>query len=376
MNTVLTFLLLLKLCVDKISQLDVLAMSDYNSKIEELKKALMHTSNLRQLGNTARKKYKTYGLDPSSRSVKYKPAKIIECTQNVVEIRKLINDWRKLEKAKKASLDRMEHERWALETQYSRLLGEEARSELHESFQLEPGFRFKANGDIKKPKQSEITRVVDYIKNWNSAKRNMKQDIMITDTPMECQVKSFTNTSNSDPILGVASENSKAYLGSHSTNKDINKTEGRPTKDSDTILGTVNVTKAIEETEKVLNEIYEGKEMKEFKAKHSGTKASNAYLRAMSKQNQYSGGPNAVTLHCEMNKALTTKDSENVTSGIKRESCHKRRGFKTNCPACEFKLSGRKGDFIEKKMEQLQKPLKKWQSVSLNPSVGMCYRFL
>ena len=349
-------------------------MSDYNSKIEELKKALMHTSNLRQLSNNARKKYKTYGLDSSSRSVKYKPAKIIECTQNVVEIRKLINDWRKLEKAKKASLNRMEHERWALETQYSKLLGEEAQSELHESFLLEPGFRFKANGDIKKPKQSEITRVVDYIKNWSATKRNIKKG-MITDTPMECQGKSCTNTS-SDPILGVASENSKAYLGSHSTNKDINKTEGIPTKDSDTILGTVNVTKAIEETEKVLNEIYEGKEIKELKARSSGTKASSAYLRAMSKQNQYSGGPNAVKLHCEMNKALTMKDSKNATGGVKRESCHKRRGFKTNCPACEFKLSGHKDDFTEKKMEQLKKPLKKWQSVSLNPSAGMCCHFL
>ena len=343
-------------------------MSDYNKKIEELKKAVLHASNFRKIGrsNTKRRTYQTYGLDPSSRSVKYQPAKIIECTQNVVELRKLINDWCKIEKEKKAILNRMEHERWALETQYSQILGEDPQSDLQASFHLEPGFRFKANGDIKKPKDIEITNVVEYIKNWQAIKKNLKKGL-IPDTTMECLGRNFENI---DPILGVACENSKPYFGSQTTNKDLNKSAAeRPTRDSDTILGRVNVTKAIEETEKALIEIYEDKEMKELKAQNSGTKTSNAYLRAMSKENQYSGGPDAVKRHCEMAKAWAEKDLDN--GGIKQDSCHKRRGFRTNCSACEFKLSGHKDNFVEKKLEQFKKPLKKWQSVSVNPSAGM-----
>ena len=330
-------------------------MTDYTNKIEQLQKALHQTSNLRNLSRSTsgHKKQKRSGLD-SSRSTKYQSAKIIECTQNVVELRKLINNWNKLEKAKKASLNRLQHERWALEDEYSRLLGERGGSDLQESFQYEPGFRFKANGDIKTPKKKEVTKVVEYIKNWNAVKKGIKND----NSHMECQGNNTSAPAGVDPIVGVASENSKPYFESKPSKK---MTEDRPLRDDDTILGTMNVTKAIEETEKVLKELHLAKKMSREQGSYS--QGSGTFLRALSKENQYSGGPDAVRSHCEMNKALACLN--------KRQVNHKRKGFKDNCAACEFKLSSHKDDSLDKKLEQLKRPLKKWESVWINPSNGV-----
>ena len=333
-------------------------MTDHTNKIEQLQRALLQTSNLRNLSrSTSGHKKQETGLANSSRSTKYQSAKIIECTQNVVELRKLINNWNKLEKAKKASLNRLQHERWALEEEYSRLLGEREESDLQESFQFEPGFRFKANGDIKKPTKKEVTKVVEYIKNWNAVKKGVKKD----NSGMECRGSNASIPAGVDPIVGVASENSKPYFGSKSRQESKTITEDRLSRDNDTILGTMNVTKAIEETEKVIKELKSTEKMSRAKGTYS--QGSGSFLRALSKENQYSGGPDAVRSHCEMNKALACLN--------KRQVNHKRKGFKDNCAACEFKLSSHKDDSLDKKLEQLKRPLKKWKSVWINPSNGM-----
>ena len=239
----------------------------------------------------------------STTRAKYQSAKIIECTQNVVELRKLINDWNKLEKAKKASLNRLQQERWALEEEYSRLLGERGDSDLQESFKLEPGFRFKANGDIKKPKKKEVTKVVEYIKNWSAVKREIKNGTAEGDSGIKSPASKLEGTvdlSGVDPIQGVASENSTPYFGSSQTNE---KTAGcKPTREKDSTTETMNVAKAIEETENILKEIFIAKNIS--RAKGSYTCGSGTFLRALSKENQYSGGPDAVKSHYEMNKAL------------------------------------------------------------------------
>ena len=138
-------------------------------------------------------------------------------------------------------------------------------------------------------------------------------------------------------------------------------TEDRSSREEDTILGTMNVTKAIEETEMVLKELKSTKNMSRTQGSYS--QGSGAFLRALSKENQYSGGPDAVRSHCEMNKALACLN--------KRQVNHKRKGFKDNCAACEFKLSSHKDDSLDKKLEQLKRPLKKCESVWINPSNGM-----
>ncbi len=318
----------------------------------------------------------SYGLDASSASVKYQPARIIECTQNVVELRKLISNLQRLENNRKQSLTTLENEKHALETQYNRIIGAEPESALEESFKLEPGFRFKANGDIKKPKKNDITKVVEYIKNWKSIKHEYgkkkpnKKPITI---PTEARDVSNPKLSkillpHSEPneILEVARENSTASMTRQNAHvprahSNILETFDREqynwyhVSPNDSYIGTENVTKSIAETERDLQEFGE---LRKAIIKPSSTH----YLRAWSKENQYSGGPYAV-------KSLRSQQEINrIRTQAKSCSVTQQRGFKHNCSACEFKLAQSFGKLPEtdRKLTELQRPLQKW----LTPSTG------
>ncbi len=234
----------------------------------------------------------------------------------------------------------MEHEKWALEAQYGRYLTDVTRqdhSALRESFEIEPGFRFKPNGEIKRRKGHEITNVAHYIQDWNEIKKDLES---------EQQAGKHVEQGFEEPLSNMFIPEEFDTAGRES---------GRPVKAADSFLCGVNVTKVIEESEQLLKDLNDLKDtlVKDKKYEHTPT----TFLRAVSKDGQYSGGPDSVKSHAEKLKALELKDVK-YESALKHRTKHEEKRFRSNCPACRFNLSVRKLSFAK---DAEKAPAKKWQ---------------
>lgn len=310
---------------------------DHYRNIDDIKQAILKTKRTRHIGATP-KKQSAYGLDKPQ--VKYQPARIIECTQNVIELRKLLNNWHHIDVAQKKSLTKMENEKLSWENHFNRILGEPI-SELEDSFELEPGFRFKSNGDIKKTNRGNITKVVEYIKNWQAVKQHMRERERKRIAPGK--VKNENRV-----YLNIQIPCAKIGWG------DMNVLDAENLSQSDCSEGDI-VDKAIEETEMALQEIWSDIEMNEAQKRGRSTQSSQCFLRALSRENCYSGGPYAVK---------SNRQARHFCSRNFNNHPLKSRGFKNNCVACEFKLSGR-GNPVDDDtiLRGLRKPLEKWKDL-------------
>lgn len=87
----------------------------------------------------------------NSRQKNIQPARITECPQNAVELRKLINTWTDLDKAQKKSLSKLNSAQFNLKLEYNELLSGNT-SDSGVNLLLPPGFRYHANGEPKRGK--------------------------------------------------------------------------------------------------------------------------------------------------------------------------------------------------------------------------------
>ena len=147
-------------------------MARYDTKLNELKSSLLDTEKRRHLSISDRVS--------RSKSRTVRPARIIECSQNVVELRKLIKELDKIEKDKKKTLSKIQNEKLKVEQEYACINNVKPSmfSRSHKikdtvNFQINAGFRYKSNGDPKKLKSKSAIKVTDVLPDWNKTKRTM-----------------------------------------------------------------------------------------------------------------------------------------------------------------------------------------------------------
>ena len=82
--------------------------------------------------------------------IRAQAAKIIECPRNVIELRKLLNTWDDIDKAKRRVMSKLSGETYMLKLKYRELLTGENSGSTDDTLLLPPGFRYHANGEPKK----------------------------------------------------------------------------------------------------------------------------------------------------------------------------------------------------------------------------------
>ena len=83
-------------------------------------------------------------------------ARIVECPQNTVELRMLIDKLSSIEKNKRRRISNLDSERYLMKLKYKELLTGKATTMSEDMLLLPPGFRYHANGEPKKVKTGPL----------------------------------------------------------------------------------------------------------------------------------------------------------------------------------------------------------------------------
>ena len=262
-----------------------------------------------------------------------------ECPQNLAQSRKLVNTCEEIEKQKCKSIARMNGEKHLLKLKYKGLLKNEERSHgIEETFFLQPGFRFRRNGDTRKIRDPRVIAEVDH--------RLPSRSLL-----------SLARSNNS--IQSIGSQSSKGQgqksLASGDSKTSTGEGDGPVKKQS-----SVNVEQTIQEIERDLKRIKHDKDLININRRIQDVQSSLTFVRAHA--NDYKPAiPYVVQDHHKIfnSSGHNLPDSQpGSMENIKRLSRHY---SKINCPACENRLK-HENEKISSPEKSQSKHVQRWQS--------------
>ncbi len=232
---------------------------------------------------------------------------VVECKENVVELRKLVQKWAELDNEKRKTICRLDSERHALKVKYRQILsGSMDNSSVEDTFVFEPGFRYKANGEQRKLDARSILSQLD--------KDADLLDVSQTES-LQCNSRKHKSKTK---VFG-----------------------GRGDSQKDAIF-----SKDVLETEKALDEIRNSSELKEIHKKVTGVKSSLTFLRAHS--NDLAANRRLFGMYGTPTQTTRSNERHNTSNSTGQLNWpqHSHR-IKSNCVACGHR-------FLQKTSNDLQ----------------------
>ncbi|CAH1798540.1 unnamed protein product [Owenia fusiformis] len=295
-------------------------------KIFALRKALTQSEKERRLFS---KKGKTNSI--------IQGARVVECQQNAVELRKLILQWETLERQKRKAVSDLNTEMNLTKLSFKKLNLKPQKSNEEEDLETitnetnPVGFRFRSNGDIRETQHVSKTAMKPTIEALKG-----QSDIQQTSTR--------SKSKQEDEISG---ESLVTPFGESDESDESEK---------------IDYNEEIAKLEKTV------KELSEDVLKRSNSKAAKQYLRAHTREDHSSSYADTRALHyMQMHQndrwaSLPSRTDFGRYSRTDRQM-HKKYSLKANCVACELRLKQNDTDKIQSK--SLNKPCgRKWNITS------------
>ena len=253
----------------------------------------------------------------------YRGAQIVECPQNVVELRKLLLACQHIERDRKKSISRINNEKQLMRKTYKRNLSAEELVKEGSTFDLAPGFRFKRNGDLKSSDSKTTTR--------EKSVANIEKRLSSLFISRYKRTVSQEQLSPGGDAGTVARKLSRAEI-----NREISQIE-KELRELKTNSNIVNINNRIISVKDQLSHV-------KISVKSSDTKKEVSRLQKPEKPN----------LRPKSNE--TKKKKEFSTDRFSRKFS------RMNCAACEARLKHSSTDISEKGRKTSSKPAVRWES--------------